>query len=224
MHAASAFAERPRERLFALGPSALTEAELLAVVLRTGVPGCPAVDLAREVLDRVGGTAALIASDAAELHRLRGVGPARAAQLAATFELVRRGLLEQAACRDTLSSPEAVRDYLRLTLAHLPYEVFLSLFLDSQNRLISARELFRGTLSQTSVYPREVVKAALSHNAAAGVVFAHNHPSGVAEPSRADELLTASLKQALALVDIRTLDHLVVAGSRVVSFAERGLI
>jgi DNA repair protein RadC len=223
MHAASAFAERPRERLFALGPSALTEAELLAVVLRTGVAGCPAVDLAREVLDRVGGTAALIAADVAELNRFRGVGPARAAQLAATFELVRRGLLEEAACRDTLSSPEAVRDYLRLTLAHLPYEAFLALFLDSQNRLIAARELFRGTLSQTSVYPREVVKAALFHNAA-GVVFAHNHPSGVAEPSRADELLTASLKQALALVDIRTLDHLVVAGCRVVSFAERGLI
>ena len=132
-------------------------------------------------------------------------------------------LLEEAAHRDALGSPDAVRDYLRLTLAALPYEAFVALFLDSQNRLLAARELFRGTLSQTSVYPREVVKAALAHNAA-GVILAHNHPSGVAEPSRADELLTASLKQALALVDIRTLDHFVVAGSRVVSFAERGLL
>ena len=128
-----------------------------------------------------------------------------------------------AARRDVLASPESVKDYLRLTLAALPYEAFVGLFLDSQNRLLSARELFRGTLSQTSVYPREVVKAALAENAA-GVIFAHNHPSGVAEPSRADELLTGSLRQALALVDIRTLDHLVVAGSRVVSFAERGLL
>ena len=121
------------------------------------------------------------------------------------------------------ASPDAVRDYLKLSLASLPYEVFMALFLDSQNRLLAACELFRGTLSQTSVYPREVVKSALAHNAA-GVILAHNHPSGVAEPSRADELLTSSLKQALALVDIRTLDHLIVAGPRVVSFAERGLI
>ena len=138
-------------------------------------------------------------------------------------ELVRRALVEEAAQRDALASPDAVRDYLKLTLASLPYEAFLALFLDSQNRLLAARELFRGTLAQTSVYPREVVKAALAHNAA-GVVFAHNHPSGVPEPSRADELLTQSLRQALALVDIRTLDHFVVAGTRVVSFAERGLL
>ena len=132
-------------------------------------------------------------------------------------------MLQEAAQRDALASPGAVRDYLRLTLSQLPYEAFVGLFLDSQNRLLRARELFRGTLAQTSVYPREVVKEALAHNAA-GVIFAHNHPSGVAEPSRADELLTASLKQALALVDIRTLDHFVVAGQRVVSFAERGLL
>jgi DNA repair protein RadC len=143
--------------------------------------------------------------------------------LVAALELIRRGLLEEAAHRDTLASPDAVRDYLRLALSSLPYEAFLALFVDSQNRLLVAKELFRGTLSQTSVYPREVVKAALAENAA-GVIFAHNHPSGVAEPSRADELLTSSLKQALALVDIRTLDHLIVAGSRVVSFAERGLL
>jgi len=216
-------AERPRERLLALGPAALTDTELLALVLRTGIARCSAMDLARQLLERAGGTAALLASGAAQLRHMRGFGPARAAQLVATLELVRRGLLEEAAQRDVLASPEAVRDYLRLSLSSLPYEAFLGLFLDSQNRLLAARELFRGTLAQTSVYPREVVKAALAANAA-GVIFAHNHPSGVAEPSRADELLTSSLKSALALVDIRTLDHFVVAGHRVVSFAERGLL
>ena len=215
--------ERPRERLLARGPSALTDAELLAVMLGTGFAGCSAMDLARRALERAGSTAGLLASGAAELRHLRGFGPARAARLVATLELVRRGLLEEAAQRDVLTSPEAVRDYLRLSLSTLPYEAFLGLFLDSQNRLLAARELFRGTLAQTSVYPREVVKAALAANAA-GVIFAHNHPSGVAEPSRADELLTTSLKSALALVDIRTLDHFVVAGTRVVSFAERGLL
>jgi len=221
MHTADA--ERPQERLYARGPSALTEAELLAVFLRTGVRGSGSLDLARSVLGQLGGPGALIAAHAAELRAIRGVGPARAAQLAAAMELLRRGLVQQAESRDALSSPEAVRDYLRLTLSQLPYEAFLGLFVDSQNRLIAARELFRGTLAQTSVYPREVVKSALAHNAA-GVIFAHNHPSGVAEPSRADELLTASLKQALALVDIRTLDHFVVARDRVTSFAERGLL
>jgi len=144
-------------------------------------------------------------------------------KLQAAKELIRRSLLEALRQRDTLSSPGRVRDYLGMTLASRDYEVFVVLFLDAQNRVIECEEMFRGTLTQTSVYPREVVKAALAENAA-GVIFAHNHPSGVAEPSRADELLTASLKQALALVDIRTLDHLVVAGSRVVSFAERGLV
>lgn len=216
-------AERPRERLLARGPGALTDAELLAVMLGTGFSGCSALELARRALARAGSTAGLLASGAAELRHLRGFGPVRAARLVATLELVRRALLEEAAQRDVLTSPEAVRDYLRLSLSTLPHEAFLALFLDSQNRLLAARELFRGTLAQTSVYPREVVKAALAENAAA-VIFAHNHPSGVAEPSRADELLTSSLKSALALVDIRTLDHFVVAGQRVVSFAERGLL
>jgi DNA repair protein RadC len=206
--------ERPRERLLARGPSALSDAELLAVALGTGVAGPSVEEIACALLDKLGGTASLIAAEPRRLGAQHGVGPARAARFAAMVELVRRSLLEEAAHRDALTSPDAVRDYLRLTLSPLPYEAFLGLFLDSQNRLIAARELFRGTLAQTSVYPREVVKAAL----------AHNHPSGVAEPSRADELLTASLKQALALVDIRTLDHLVVAGQRVVSFAERGLL
>ncbi len=221
--AMQAQAERPRERLLALGPQALTDTELLAVMLRTGVPGRPVLDLARDLLATFGGVAALLAAGTADIRAQHGVGPARAAELKAMGEFVRRSLLESAAERDALASPDAVRDYLRLTLSALPYEAFMALFLDSQNRLLAARELFRGTLAQTSVYPREVVKAALAHNAA-GVIFAHNHPSGVAEPSRADELLTVALKQALALVDIRTLDHLVVAGTRVVSFAERGLL
>jgi len=216
-------AERPRERLLAFGPAALTDSELLAVMLRTGVTGRPVLDLARDLLARFGGVAPLLAAGMAEIRAERGLGPARAAEFKAMVEFVRRALLEEAAHRDALASPDAVRDYLRLTLAALPYEAFMALFLDSQNRLLAACELFRGTLAQTSVYPREVVKAALAHNAAA-VIFAHNHPSGVAEPSRADELLTAALKQALALVDIRTLDHFVVAGQRVVSFAERGLL
>lgn len=216
-------AERPRERLLALGPAALTDCELLAILLRSGVAGLPVLDLARELLARFGSVGGLLGAGVRDIRKQRGLGPARAAELKAMVELVRRGLREEVAGRDILTSPDAVRDYLRLALASLPYEVFMALFLDSQNRLLAACELFRGTLAQTSVYPREVVKAALAHNAA-GVILAHNHPSGVAEPSRADELLTASLKQALALVDIRTLDHLIVAGSKVVSFAERGLI
>jgi DNA repair protein RadC len=192
-------------------------------MLRTGVSGRPVLEVARGLLAQFGGAAGLLAAGTAEIRAQRGLGPARAAEFKAMVEFVRRSLLEEAAQRDTLASPDAVRDYLRLTLGALPYEAFLALFLDSQNRLLAARELFRGTLAQTSVYPREVVKAALAHNAAA-VIFAHNHPSGVAEPSRADELLTAALKQALALVDIRTLDHFIVAGQRVVSFAERGLV
>ncbi len=223
MEHARSCAERPRERLLALGPAALTDAELLAVMLRTGVAGRPALAVAQALLDRCGGPSALLAAGTADVRALRGIGPARAAELQAMVEFVRRALLHEVARRDVLTSPGAVRDYLRLTLSALPYEAFVGLFLDSQNRLLRARELFHGTLAQTSVYPREVVKAALADNAA-GVIFAHNHPSGVAEPSRADELLTAALKQALALVDIRTLDHFVVAGQRVVSFAERGLL
>jgi len=215
--------ERPRERLLAQGAAALTDAELLALLLRTGVIGRPVLELAREILARFGGVAGLLAASTAEMRSIRGVGAAKAAELKAVVELTRRALKEEITRDDALNSPQAVRDYLRLSLSSLPYEVFVALFLDSQNRLLAADELFRGTLAQTSVYPREVVKAALSRNAAA-VIFAHNHPSGVAEPSRADELLTQSLKQALSLVDIRTLDHFIVAGQRVVSLAERGLV
>jgi DNA repair protein RadC len=211
--------ERARERLVARGASSLTDAELVSVVL----DGAASLDVARALIAQCGGLAALMRASAATLARVRGVGPRRAARLAAGAELARRALAAEVARGDALTSPDAVRDYLRLALAAESVEVFVGLFLDSQHRLIAAEELARGTLAQTSVYPREVVKAALARNAAA-VIFAHNHPSGAAEPSRADELLTQALKGALALVDVRTLDHLVVAGARVTSFAERGLL
>lgn len=215
--------ERPRERMFAHGPAALTDAELIAVVLGAGRAGASALDVARDLLARHRGLSGLFGESLETLADVEGVGPAKAAKLKAGIELSRRLLREEVTQRDALTSPDAVRDFLRLSIASLPHEAFVVLFLDSQHRLLAADELFRGTLAQTSVYPREVVKAALARNAAA-VIFAHNHPSGVAEPSRADELLTQALKQALALVDIRTLDHFVVAGHRVVSFAERGLL
>jgi DNA repair protein RadC len=215
--------ERPRECLLANGGRLLSDAELLAVLLTTGIRGASALELARELLAKHGTIGRVVAAFDKGRSGHRGVGPAKVAQLKAGIELARRLLAEEAATGSALTSPEAVRDYLRLSLNELPHEVFVVLFLDSQHRLIAADEMFRGTLAQTSVYPREIVKAALERNAAA-VIFAHNHPSGVAEPSRADELLTQALKQALALVDIRTLDHFVVAGNRVVSFAERGLL
>ena len=215
--------ERPRERLLARGAAALSDAELVALLLRTGTGGRSALDLARDLITRFGGVSRLLAAPVTEVAAVRGVGPAKGAELAAVVELARRSLAEEARVCDALASPQAVRDYLRLSLAARPHEVFVGLYLDSQNRLLAADELFRGTLAQTSVYPREVVKSALARNAAA-MIFAHNHPSGVAEPSRADELLTQALKQALALVDIRTLDHFVVAGGRLTSFAERGLL
>jgi len=216
-------AERPRERLFEHGTGALTDAELLAVVFGNGNAHASALDVARNLLANHRGLSGLLAETPERLAATSGVGPSKAARLKAGVELARRLLREEIKHGDALTSPEAVRDYLKLSLASLPHEAFVVLFLDSQHRLLAADELFRGTLAQTSVYPREVVKAALARNAAA-VIFAHNHPSGVAEPSRADELLTQALKQALALVDIRTLDHFVVAGHRVVSFAERGLL
>jgi len=215
--------ERPRERLLKLGAGALSEAELLAILLRTGIAGTSAVDLGRELIKRFGGLRRLFAATLEEISAIRGLGPAKYVQLQAIVEMVKRALSEQIVERDAMCSPHAVREFLQLSLSARPNEVFVALFLDAQNRLIASEELFQGTLTQTSVYPREVVKAALRYNAAA-VIFAHNHPSGVAEPSRADELLTQSLKQALSLVEIKTLDHFIVAGSRTVSFAERGLL
>ena len=223
MNGAITHAERPRERLLAHGAAALTDAELMALAVRTGIRGATALDVARDLLGHFRSLSSLLFAPAPALAACRGLGPAKVAQLKAAVELVKRALAEEIRRDSVLTSPEAVRDYLKLSIASLPHETFVVLFLDSQHCLLAADELFRGTLAQTSVYPREVVKAALAHNAAA-VIFAHNHPSGVAEPSRADELLTQALKQALALVDIRTLDHFVVAGHRVVSFAERGLL
>ena len=218
-------AERPRERLARQGAAALSDAELLAIFLRVGIRGKSAVDLARELLASFDGNlATLAAAGTKDLARLPGIGPAKASQLAATLELARRALASPMKAKDALASPEAVRDWLRLSLANLPHEVFIALWLDAQNCLIASEELFRGTLTQTSVYPREVVKRALLHNAGA-VILAHNHPSGLAEPSRAVEVLTSSLKQALAMIDVKLLDHFIVAGNaRPLSFAERGLI
>ncbi len=214
--------ERPRERLLAHGAAILSDAELLAVFLRTGMRGKSAVDLARELLGKFGGLAGLLGAPGG-LTEIRGLGPAKAAQLAAVMEVARRCLGEELRSTGALTSPGAVRDYLRLAIAGREHEVFVCLWLDAQHRVISCDELFRGTLTQTSVYPREIVKAGLKANAAA-VIFAHNHPSGVAQPSQADELLTRNLKEALALVEIKVLDHFVVAGNQALSFAERGLL
>jgi DNA repair protein RadC len=215
--------ERPRERLLEQGAAALSDAELVALCLRTGVRGKSAVDLARDLISSFGGLAGLFAADLPKLRQAKGLGTAKAAQLVAVVELGRRSMREGLRSGSALTSPGAVRDYLRLALASRPHEVFLVLFLDAQHRVLRDAELFRGTLTQTSVYPREVVKAALAANAAA-VIFAHNHPSGVAQPSQADELLTRQLKEALALVEVRVLDHFIVAGSQTLSFAERGLL
>jgi DNA repair protein RadC len=215
--------ERPRERLIALGAHALADAELLAILLRTGMKGQSAVDIARTLLSRFGSVGALLEAGAEQLAAVPGLGSAKSAQLQAALELSRRALKEELSSRDVLSSPRAVRDYLRLALAGRQHEVFVVLLLDAQHRVIACEDLFRGTLTQTSVYPREVVKCALRHNAAA-VIFAHNHPSGVAEPSHADEILTRTLKSALALVEVQVLDHFIVAGAGTTSFAERGLL
>ncbi len=215
--------ERPREKLLAGGPQALSDAELLAIFLRTGVRGRSAVDLGRTLIERFGSLSALFGADVAPFLTVPGVGTAKYAQLQAGFELARRALRETSAAGNPLASPAAVRDYLRLTLENRAREVFLAVLLDAQNRVIAHEELFQGTLTQTSVYPREVVKCAMRHNAAA-VIFAHNHPSGVAEPSQADQTLTETLRRALALVDVRVLDHFVIGRGAVTSFAERGLM
>lgn len=213
-------AERPRERLLAQGAGALSDAELLAVILRTGVHGKSAVQLGRDLLARFKSVSGIFGAD---LRGIKGLGPAKRAQFEASIELARRSAGETLRQADALTSPGAVRDYLRLAIGSLEHEVFVCLWLDAQHRTILMEESFRGTLTQTSVYPREIVKAGLRANAAA-VIFAHNHPSGAAQPSRADELLTRNLKDALALVDIKVLDHFIVAGTQAISFAERGLL
>ncbi|HEV7912562.1 MAG TPA: DNA repair protein RadC [Albitalea sp.] len=214
---------RPREKLLAHGPSSLADAELIALLLRTGLKGLSVLQLAQQTLDGFGGLAGLLQAAPADLQRVKGLGPAKRAEIAAVMELARRSLAQQLQRQPVFDSPQRVKDYLRLQLGHLGHEVFAVLFLDAQNRLIRLEEMFRGTLTQTSVYPREIVKRALELGGAA-VILAHNHPSGVAEPSRADEFLTRTLISALQLVDVRVLDHLVVGQSEVVSFAERGLL
>jgi DNA repair protein RadC len=214
---------RPRERLLKAGAQALSDAELLAIFLRVGLPGKDAVALAIELLGRFGSLRALIHASRADFTAVPGLGCAKYAQLQAVVELARRAIVEEMRSGAELSSPHAVKDFLRLSLAGQPYESFHVLFLDVKNRLIEACELFRGTLTHTSVYPREVVREALARNAAA-VMLAHNHPSGSSAPSESDVLLTRALVQALALVDIRILDHFVVAGHQVHSFAEHGQI
>ena len=216
-------AERPREKLIELGADALSDAELLAIFLRVGVVGKSAVDLARDLLKTFGSLNGIFAATEHELSQVHGIGTSKYVQLQAIFEMSRRALSEQLQSRDVLKSPQAVRDYLVLKLGSLTKEVFLVLFLDTQNRLVATEEMFSGSLKETSVYPREVLKRALHHNAAS-VIFAHNHPSGIAQQSQADELLTKQLKQALALVDVRVLDHFIVAGNHTLSFVERGML
>ena len=214
---------RPREKLLSRGAAALSDTELLALLLRSGIPGKNVLQLAQELVDRFGGVAGLLHTPAEALKTVKGLGPAKRAELVAVLELARRALAQQLTQKPLFNTPQAVRDYLQLQLGGLHHEVFAVLFLDSQHRLIALEEMFRGTLTQTSVYPREVVKQALTLNASS-VVLAHNHPSGTAQPSRADEALTHTLKAALALVDVRVLDHFVVTASQAVSMAELGLV
>ena len=215
--------ERPREKLLQKGAGALSDAELLAIFLRTGVVGKSAVDLARELVSTFGNLTTLFAASEKEFCSIHGLGQAKYVQLQAVLEMARRALHEEMKTGDALNSPRAVREYLQLLLRGRHQEVFMVVFLDAQHRTLAAEELFHGTLTQTSVYPREVVKRALHHNAAA-VILAHNHPSGVAEPSQSDRVLTDALKQSLALVDVRVLDHFIVAGAGCMSFAEKGMM
>ncbi|MBK9575256.1 MAG: DNA repair protein RadC [Rhodoferax sp.] len=223
---------RPREKLLARGPGALSDVELLAILLRTGLPGKNVLQMANELL-QIGaskgtdagfdGIAGLLHASADDLKRVKGLGPAKRSEVVAVLELARRAMNQQLRERTVFATPDTVKQYVQLHLAARPHEVFAVLFLDSQNRLQAMEELFRGTLTQTSVYPREVVLRALHHQAAA-VVLAHNHPSGTVQPSRADEALTQTLKAALALIDVRVLDHVVVAPGLAFSFAESGLL
>lgn len=216
-------AERPREKLLQSGAAALSDAELLAIFLRTGVRGCSAVDLARQLLADFGGLRALLAADCAGFCRHHGLGSAKYAQLQAVLEMARRHLLETLQRGDALTSADATRQFLRSRLREERREVFAALFLDSQHRVIAFEPLAIGTIDAAAVYPREVIARCLHHNAAA-LIFAHNHPSGVAEPSSADQLLTQRLVAALRLLDIRVLDHIVIGDAQAVSFAERGLL
>jgi DNA repair protein RadC len=226
---------RPREKMLARGAGALSDAELLALLLRTGIKGKGVLQMADELLQLqgnkpaqgdnagFGGIAGLLNATADDLKRVKGIGPAKRCELIAVLELARRAMAQQLQERTVFADPQAVKHYLQLHLAARSHEVFAVLFLDVQNKLLAMEELFRGTLTQTSVYPREVVIRALHHQAAA-VVLAHNHPSGTVQPSRADEALTHTLKAALALVDVRVLDHIIVGPGQALSMAEQGLV
>jgi DNA repair protein RadC len=216
-------AERPREKLLLQGAHSLSDAELLAIFLRVGCAGKSAVDLARELLNTFGGLRSLLESSQAEFCSGLGLGNAKYAQLQAVLEMARRHLSASLQTGDVMSSPSLVRDFLRSKLRHHPREVFAVMFLDNQNRLIKYEELFFGTIDGAAVYPREILMRVLQHKAA-GVIFGHNHPSGIAEPSQADMRITQRLQSALDLIDVRVLDHMVVGDTQVVSFAERGLL
>ena len=214
--------ERPREKLLARGSAALSDAELLAVLLGSGSRGKDAIALGRELLANAGGVAALLGRPEQQI-RASGLGPAKRVRIAAALELARRSLAEQLQEKPSLGNPRDSGDYLRARLRHLPYEVFGCLYLDNRHRVLAFEELFRGTVDGASVHPREVVRACLQHNACA-VILAHNHPSGVAEPSAADRAITHELRDALQLVGVRVLDHLVIGSGEPVSMASRGLI
>lgn len=213
--------ERPRERLLRHGARVLSDAELLAVVLRTGMPGCNVIELSHRLLDKFGGLRGLLGADAHQLAGTQGLGPAKMAQLIAILELARRSMAEELSRERTLNRPDLTQSYCMALIGHHTIEVCIALYLDNQLRLIASEELSRGTLAQAALYPREVVRAALRHHAAS-VVLAHNHPSGLAESSAADRQLTRQVSQALALVDIRLVDHIIVAGHRAISMAQLG--
>jgi DNA repair protein RadC len=215
--------ERPREKLLARGAEALTDAELLAIFLRTGVPGKSAVDLARDLLAELNGLQGLFCADELRFCAAKGLGPAKFAQLQAVLEMSKRYIAATISRGDVLTSPEATRAFLKTQLYHRPQEVFACLFLDNRHQVVKYEELFTGTIDGASVHPREVVRRALEVKAAA-VIFAHNHPSGVAEPSQADLRITQRLKDALALVEVRVLDHFIIGDGAGISMAERGLI
>lgn len=223
---------RPREKLLARGPGALSDVELLALLLRTGIKGKGVLQMAHELLQiksngdatpGFDGIAGLLGATVDDLKRVKGLGPAKCAELVAVLELARRAMGQRLRERTVFDTPDAVKNYLQLQLSTRQHEVFAVLFLDVQNRLLALEEMFRGTLTQTSVYPREVVLRALHHQASS-VVLAHNHPSGTVQPSRADEMLTQTLKTTLALIDVRVLDHIIVARGEALSMAERGLM
>lgn len=216
-------AQRPREKLINEGAQSLSDAELLAIFLRTGIKGTNAIELAYQLIEQFGSLKELVTSDANQFCEKKGLGPAKYVQLKAVMEMAKRCYQDVIVRENVLSNPDAVRQYLSAQLEHLPHEVFAVLYLDNQHRVLKFEPLFYGTIDGASVYPRVVVQKVLQHNAAA-VIFSHNHPSGVAEPSHCDKSITLKLQQALKLIDVRVLDHFIVGNGEITSFAERGLL